>query len=289
LNKVSVVKVSDVEAAVKKGVELIGGSGLTGREDVVIKPNICNEKNPHGMVITDFNVLKGVIDLVKEAGSNITIVESDNISGTADQRIEGSGLREKLDEWGIPFQNLSQDSYEEHEVVGNTLRLPKTIIEADYFINVPKIKTCAHTLVTLSIKNLYGCFQRGDKNKLHKHLDDILPYLAENIPQDLIVVDGITCMQGNGPVIGTPRSLGIIVAGKNTVSVDTVCTSIMGYNPLGVTHITRSADLGLGEADINKIDLVGDDWRSFVCEFDKPYTIKSTLKSIKSIKDIYLG
>ncbi|MFP3951195.1 MAG: DUF362 domain-containing protein [Candidatus Bathyarchaeia archaeon] len=289
VNKVSVVRVGDTGAAVKRSVDLISGTGLKGGEDVIIKPNICNAKNPHGMVITDFGVLKGVVNLVKEAGASITIVESDNISGTAYERIEGSGLSQMMREWDVPFLNLSQDDYEEHEVAGNTIKLPKTVLEADYFINVPKIKTCAHTLVTLSIKNLYGVFQRADKNKLHKHLDDILPYLAEHVPQDLIVVDGITCMQGNGPVIGTPKALGLVVAGKNTVSVDSVCTSLMGYNPLDVTHIARSADLGIGEADINRIDVVGDDWTSFICEFDKPYSVMATLKSIKSIKDVYLG
>jgi len=52
-NRVAVVDASeDVEAAVSRSVELLGGPGLEGGEHVIIKPSLCHAKNPHGMVIT---------------------------------------------------------------------------------------------------------------------------------------------------------------------------------------------------------------------------------------------
>jgi uncharacterized protein (DUF362 family) len=261
---------------------------LKGGEHVLIKPNICNGKNPNGMVITDFSIIKSVINFLSGKAGKITIVESDNISGTADERLSEAGLLKKISEWEVDFLNLSEDNYEIYNVAGQELRLPESVLNADYLVNIPKIKTCAHTLVTLSIKNMFGVLQRSKKNKLHKHLDEILLFLTKTVPQNLIIVDGLTCMEGNGPVIGTPLSLGVIVAGFNPVSVDAVCSSIMGFNPLYIPHIVKPAELGLGEADINKIRIVGDDWTGFVCDFDKPYTISSSLKSIKSIRDIYL-
>ena len=143
-------------------------------------------------MITDFSLIKAVVDVVRENGNDLVIVESDNISGTAVSRMEKSGLMGYLDDWDVDFINLSQDRYKEYPVAGTSLRLPKTVLEADYFINLSKIKTCAHTLVTLGIKNLYGVFQRKQKGKLHKHLDEILPFLASTVRNDLIIVDGIT-------------------------------------------------------------------------------------------------
>ncbi len=288
MEKVAVVKALDIDAAVKRSVQLIGGVELKGGENILIKPNICNGKNPHGMVNTDLDVIESVINLFVGKAGKITIVESDNISGSADYRFKESGLRRKIREWGVEELNLSKDDYEVYNVAGQDLRVPKSILNSDYLVNIPKIKTCAHTLVTLSIKNMFGVLQRSKKNRLHKYLNEILPFLTEKIAQDLIVVDGITCMEGNGPVIGTPLTLGVIVAGFNSVSVDAVCSTIMGFNPMDIPHISKSVEYGVGEANIDKLEILGDDIAMFSREFEKPYTLSSTLKSIKSIREIYL-
>lgn len=289
MEKVSIVEVTDVEAAVRKSIELIGGLQLDPGKQVVIKPNVCNAKNPDNIVLTDFRVIKSVVDLVHENGNECLVVESDNISGLAETRLEKSGLMGLLDEWGVDFLNLSHDDYTEFDVAGAKLRLPRTVLEAEYFINLPKIKTCAHTLVTLGIKNLYGIFQRRQKSKLHKHLDEILPFLAETIRSDLVVVDGIYCMEGNGPVIGNPVCLNLVLAGRNVVSADAVCCWLMGYDPAEIPHIAKSAQRSIGSITPETISLVGDDLSSYATQFEPPYSLKATLKSLKSIRDVYLS
>jgi len=96
----------------------------------------------------------------------------------------------------VEFLNLSGDEFEVHEVAGKKLRLPRTVLDADYFINLPKVKTEGHVSVTLSIKNLFGVPQRAKKSSLHRRLNEILPYLAGAIRHDLIVVDGVVAMEG---------------------------------------------------------------------------------------------
>jgi len=288
LSRVSVVHAGgDVSAAVRRSVELLDAS-LPSGIDAVVKPNICNAKNPDGMVITDFRVIEAVVGLLKDRGCEVTVVESDNISGTADYRAERSGLLTLLDEIDADWLNLSRDDYEEHEVAGTVLRMPRTVMDAEYFVNLPKIKTCAHTLVTLGIKNLYGVFQRKSKGRLHRHLDEILPYLAETVRNDLVVVDGLTCMEGNGPVIGNPVCLDTLVAGTDIVSVDSVCSSLMGFDPSEIRHIASSVGRAPGTTDIEKIEVVGEDWAQLAYRFEPPYSLKATLKSLSAIKDIYL-
>jgi uncharacterized protein (DUF362 family) len=285
--RVAVVEAgANIRAAVERSIELIGGLGLEGNEEVIIKPNLCNSKNPHGMVITDFRILEAVIQLVQDKTDRITIVESDNISDTARNRAERTGLLKLLDKLGVKFLNLSEDDHEVHEIFRKKLRLPRTVIDADYFINIPKIKTEGHVTVTLSIKNLFGLLQRRNKNKLHGQLNKILPYLAKIVRHDLIVVDGLVAMEGNGPIIGTPRDLGVIIAGSNPVSVDSVCSRIMCFNPSEIEHIANAH--ALGEINIDRIEILGDGWERFECEFEKPYSLKASLKSISSIRKIYL-
>ena len=290
MSRVSLVWVGgDIESSVRRGIDLIGGLKVEKGRKVVVKPNICNPKNPQGMVITDFGIIEAVIKLARERGGDVTVVESDNIAGPAERRITDSGLMERLDALGVPFLNLSGDEYEVHRVAGVELELPRTVLDADYFINLQKIKTCAHTLVTLSIKNLYGVFRAAKKSVYHKHLNEILPYLAKTVRSDLIVVDGMTCMEGNGPTVGNPRRMGVIVAGTNTVSVDSFCSRLMGFNPEGIGHIANASRNGLGEIDAGKVEVVGDDWEGFVCRFERPYSLRATLRSIRTAKDIYIG
>ncbi|GAF70512.1 unnamed protein product, partial [marine sediment metagenome] len=151
MTRVSIVEAGeDIPEAVRRAVELVGGLGLRGGERVVVKPNLCNAKNPDGMVITDFRIIEAVIGLVREHSGSVVVVESDNISDTADNRARKSGLLNLLDSLGVEFLNLSGDEYEVHEVAGRKLRLPRTVLDADYFVNLPKIKTEGHVKVTLS-------------------------------------------------------------------------------------------------------------------------------------------
>jgi len=288
MTRVSAVEAGkDIDEAVRRSVDLIGGLRLGGGEHIVIKPNVCNAKNPYGMVNTDLRVLEAVVGMVREKAGRITVVESDNISGTAERRMEGSGFLNLLEGLDVEFLNLSGDDYEAHEVAGVELRLPRTVLEADLFVNLPKIKTCGHTLVTLSIKNLFGVLQRRRKNRLHGCLDEVLPYLARTIRNDLIVVDGVTAMEGNGPVIGTPREMGVVVAGIDPVSVDAVCSAMMGFDPASIAHIARAHGMGLGELDPDRIEVVGDDWRRFAGEFERPYSLRATLKSVRTLGKVY--
>ena len=287
--KVAVVEAgADIRATVERSVELVGGLRLKGGEHVVVKPNICNAKNPDGMVITDFRIIEAVIGLVREHSGSVVVVESDNISDTADNRARKSGLLDLLDGLGVEFLNLSGDEHEVHEVAGRKLRLPRTVLDADYFVNLPKIKTEGHVKVTLSIKNLFGVPQRRKKSKLHGQLGEILPYLAKVIRSDLIVVDGIVAMEGNGPLIGTPRELGVVVAGVNPASVDAVCSCMMGFDPREIGYLDAANAMGLGEIDIDGIEVVGDGWERFACEFERPYSLKASLKSLRSIRKVYL-
>ncbi len=287
--RVAVVEAEDdIRRAVEEAIGLLGGLKLRGGEHVVIKPNVCNAKNPYGMVITDFGIIAAVVDLVRDEAEKVTVVESDNISGSADKRVTESGLLEELRKMDVEFLNLSSDKFEVHEVAGKKLRLPRTVLDADYFINLPKMKTEGHVSVTLSIKNLFGVPQRAKKSKLHRRLNEILPYLAGVIRHDLIVVDGVVAMEGNGPLIGTPRELGVVVAGENPVSVDAVCAQMMGFDTSEIEYLVRSSEMGLGEMDLDALEVVGADWTGLVQEFERPYSLRATLKSVKTIRKVYL-
>lgn len=289
MTKVAIVRVeNNVTSAIEKGLSLIEPRPIPEQSKVVIKPNVCNPRNPYDMVNTDTRIIEHVVRLALTHSSDVTVVESDSISGTADYRLSKTGLIEKIRQWGVKFVNLSSDEFEEHEVDGARIGIPRTVLDCDYFINLPKMKTCGHTLVTLSLKNLFGVIVNPKKNKLHRHLDELLPYLGKHIRNDLIIVDGIVCMEGNGPVVGSPKPLDLIVVGTNLVEVDSICARIMGFEPSGIRHIAKSHELGLGQVHADRIQLSCERLNGVSTRMDRPYSLRASIKSIRSAKQIYL-
>jgi hypothetical protein len=69
------------------------------------------------------------------------------------------------------------------------------------------------------------------------------------------IVDGIVGMEGNGPIQGTPKSAGVLVAGRDPVSVDATCCRIMKINPLqvGYLRLAMAAESFIAESNIQQI------------------------------------
>jgi hypothetical protein len=57
-----------------------------------------------------------------------------------------------------------------------------------------------------------------------------------------VIADGITAMEGNGPLQGTARDLGKIVLADDPVAADATCARLMGFDPLRVQHLSEGGD-----------------------------------------------
>jgi len=275
----------DIEGTVQKSIELLGGLNFKKNASVVIKPNVCSHKNTENMFITDPRVLEAIINIVKRRTKNIIVVESDNNSGAADERVTKSGVMNIIEKCDAEFLNLSEDDFEEREVGGLTLQIPKTMLEADFFINVPKVKTCdiEHTFITIAVKNMFGTLANKNKPKLHSQLMEILVFLNRTIRQNFIVADGIVGMQGLGPCHGTPVNLGLIISGLNPVTVDAVCCHIMGINPYAVEPLWKAYKAGVGEINIDKIEVSGESIENVKTKFNYPtFSTKNVLDALRT-------
>ena len=290
---VSIVRVKDdIKRSVRKAIMLLGGLNVPKGANVVIKPNVCFWKNTDGMIITDPRLLKAVLEIVKERTNSILVVESDNNSGTAEKRLKRSGVMDVIEECKVDFLNLSRDEFEEHEVAGFKIRIPKTILNAEYFINMPKIKTCnvANTVISIAMKNMFGVLGNRKKMIFHKKLLDILLYLNKIVRQDLIIVDGIIGMEGLGPVWGKPVNLGLIVSGFNPVVVDAVCCKIMDINPYSVGLLWRAYKMKMGEINVERIEILGERIENVKRRFSRPTLLADNIVgAIRATLKTYIG
>ncbi len=267
----------NIEAAVQKTVDMLGGLHVKKDALVVVKPNVCFPSNPENMVIVDPRILEAVLRIAKKKSRNVVVVESDALAGTADERLASTGVFDIIQKCEAEFLNLSKDDVEEHKVAGLMLEIPKTVLLADYFINLPKVKTCTRTVVSIAMKNMFGVLATRKKSRLHSHLTDVLVYLNQAVRQDLIIADGIVAMEGLGPIHGKRVDLGLIISGRNPVTVDAACCHIVGFNPYGIETLWKAHQQGLGEIDPQKIRFMGEDVSDVKGRFSRPTFSKGNI------------
>jgi predicted dehydrogenase len=289
---VAVLRAGDnVEETVKQSIEMLGGiRGVKNNDLVVIKPNICFPKNLKNMINTDLKVLEAVINIVKQKSKNVVVVESDSASGTAEKKAAGVGVLDLVRKLDVQFLNLSHDEVEEHRVADLPVLIPKTVLKADYMINVPKVKTNSFVVLSIAMKNMFGIIASKQKSQFHKRLSDVLVYLNRTVRQDLVVADGIVAMEGLGPIQGKPVDLGLIVAGKSPITVDAACCRIMDFNPYAVEPLWKAHQQGMGEIDAEKIRFLGENLDSIRHRFVLPqYSRQNLVQALKTEMQIRLG
>jgi len=136
------------------------------------------------------------------------------------------------------------------------------VLEADFLVSMPKIKTHHWSGVTLAMKNMFGIVPGArygwPKNILHwKGIQESILDLCATVPIHFVIADGIVAMEGDGPLNGTPRPMGRIVLADDPVAADATCARLMGFEPSRIVHIREGARF-LGNADPEQVDQVGE-------------------------------
>jgi uncharacterized protein (DUF362 family) len=138
----------------------------------------------------------------------------------------------------------------------------KPFLDADRVINLPKMKAHLAGTVTLGLKNWNGIIPNvhpsGQQQDVHRiDLGQKFADLYRIRKADLTFVDGIIAMEGQGPHVGTPLEMNLLIAGTDTVAVDAVASYVMGFETVEIPAVRIAATEGLGERDIDKIEVVG--------------------------------
>lgn len=174
-----------------------------------------------------------------------------------------SGLLEQLSRVSVSFVDLNRDCVIKRKLGADysglhEIWLPRTILEADFIVSMPKIKTHHWSGVTLSMKNMFGVVPGAKygwpKNILHwKGIEQCIVDICATFPIHFVIADGIVAMEGNGPLAGSPRHLDKLVLADDPVAADATCARLMGFIPERIPHITAAADF-LGNMSTDEID-----------------------------------
>jgi uncharacterized protein (DUF362 family) len=248
---------------------------------VVLKPNLieCPVNKP---ATTHPEVLKAVIRLVDHLGAKeILVAEGPGHMRDTDYILGATGIGAACKEMGVQFVDLNLDDIVKVPVSNGFSRLkefhlPRTILDAEVLMNLPKLKTHHWVGVTVAMKNWFGLVPGREygfpKNFLHVYgIPQCIIDLNRIVKTDLIVVDGITAMEGDGPVNGTARDVGLIIVGDDPAAVDATCARIMGYRVDELDYIGIAGDV-LGNVQKNDIHIVGCAIDDVALKFKRPVT-----------------
>ena len=142
---------------------------------ILLKPNLNSNMNALTGNTTDLRILSILVQFFKELGyDNIIIGEGTN-SGFYRNRI-GVISRLRIDAlaryYGIKVKDLNYaEPYEVLFDEGVSTHVARDCVEADLFINLPKLKTHFETGMSVCLKNLMGCLVgQESKKKTHRNL-----------------------------------------------------------------------------------------------------------------------
>ena len=269
---------SDIASVIVAGLnELkIGPDQFKGKR-VLLKPNLVESHIGEIHVTTHPLVIRGAVEAFLNLGARQVIVgEGPGNSRDSMRVIEEIGLVDVLSEGQVPFVDLNNDDIYTVPNAGKysplkTLSLPVTLRDVDWIVSMPKMKTHHIAGVTLSMKNLFGVLPGviygWPKNVLHfAGIKECILDINATVKPHLAIVDGIVGMEGDGPIMGTPRFAGVIVLGRNLPAVDGTCVRIMGYDPRRVPYLLAASRI-LGPIHENKILQRGETIRSAATKF----------------------
>ncbi|MBC7090529.1 MAG: DUF362 domain-containing protein [Nitrososphaeria archaeon] len=266
-SRVAVVKGKTRYDAVKKALEYIKddvAKDVSGKNSLIIKPNLVSAHVQ--LAVTHVDTVRAIIDFIRQYyGEKILVAE-----GSASDTItayRNFGYTKLAKEQGIELFDLNQDNYMEIMVYNDRydqipVKVAKKVLESDYRISAAVLKTHDTVIATLSIKNMVvGSIIRYDKHRIHQGYKAInlnIYKIAKHVWPNLAIIDGYTAMEGNGPVSGTPVEMGTVIASTDPLAADTVGAYIMGFDPddIGYLHYIKRA--GMGEGDMDKIEVVGE-------------------------------
>lgn len=219
-------------------------------KSVLLKPNLV-DYIPGAHINTHPLLVAAAAECFKRLGARSAVVGE----GPGHQRdtylvLHESGLLEQLSRVQVPFIDLNRDDVSKVKLRADysglhEIWLPRTVLEADFIVSMPKIKTHHWTGVTLSMKNMFGVVPGvkygWPKNILHwKGIERCIVDICATVPIHFVIADGIVAMEGNGPLAGSPRHLGKLVLADDPVAADATCARLMGFVPERVPHISAA-------------------------------------------------
>jgi len=289
---VAVVRYEKPLESVRSAVELSGGLGrLPAGARVFVKPNVVFWTRatdfPKWGCITTSRVVEDMVVLLKERGvDRITVGEGMVVADPKDTEtpahaFESLGYGKLASRYGVRCVNVMQHPFEKVDL-GDGIRLSFSaeVMQSDFVVNLPAMKTHNQTFVSLGIKNLKGLIDIPSRKKCHsmepgRDLHFHVARLADRLPPMFTLIDGIYTLEKGPAFDGRIRRSNLLVASGDFLSADLVGCKVLGHDPAQVPHLAIAAANHGRPADLSDIEVKGVPVAEVASyhDHDFPYTV----------------
>jgi len=285
----------EVIKAVQKAVKAAGGLPPLKGKKVLLKPNLLSDADINRAVTTHPSVIEAVGKMILDAGGILTIADSPGAGIMFTQHslkrvYHKCGLEEVAKNLGI---QLSFDTgYQEKKFPDGVIMKHFTVInpacDADVIISVCKLKTHMFAHFSGAVKNTFGVVPGLDKPVFHSRFPDFTDFsemlvdLNELIKPNFVIMDAVVGMEGNGPMGGSPKEVGYILASKSVYGLDITAQTLIGMPPETICTTISALRRGL----IEEVEVKGDEVVPLT-DFVPPSTYRVEVKESWTKKNIY--
>jgi uncharacterized protein (DUF362 family)/Pyruvate/2-oxoacid:ferredoxin oxidoreductase delta subunit len=198
------------------------------------------------------------VEALNERGfTNITIADGSNVGVDRRgidtfSRLRVNRLARRL---GVATLNLNHDTGRVMELhSGARPRVAETVLNADFLLSVPTLKTHVEMGISVAMKNWVGICVGQDKRHMHYDLGRNIFALAQRVQPHLIIVDALIGMEGNGPGDGDPFRLGRLIGSDSMHLCDLVACRIVDFPVRRVPYLVHAIEAEvIQDADIAQV------------------------------------
>ena len=259
--------------SLEEAISLCNGlEGLKRDDHIFIKPNLVGWDNRYPMplygVFTTTRLVEDMVIILKDYGvKRITIAEGSVYIKGKDQPLNTKKILQMLgypllaQRYGVELMDIHEEPFNDVNFDADSIQISRPAMEADFFINMPVLKTHNQSILSLGLKNLKGCISTKSRKFCHspdKQLDHYLSLFVEVIKPSLTVLDGIYGLE-RGPYHGSIAvRMNVIVTSRDSLAVDIVGTNIAGLDPADILHIKEYAERNSRSLSVEDLNFKGE-------------------------------
>ncbi len=219
---------------------------------VLVKPNLLMAAGPEEGIVTHPLVVRTVVEYLLARKVRVRVSDSPAV-GPFERVVRRTGYAAALAGLDVALKPFEKARTVDVGPPFGRIELAAAALAADAVVNLAKVKTHTQMMLTLGVKNLFGCVVGLAKPRWHlrcgidrDQFARLLVAVYRTVAPCLTLVDGITALEGQGPGRGgTPRQLGIIVGGRSAPTVDAVLCRLLGVDPRRLATHRAAEERGL--------------------------------------------